>query len=47
MFMTPAFIAISSLFSMLLWGTVFSLLASIFIKKNNDSFEEAFPNTEN
>ena len=47
MFMTPAFIAISGLFSMLLWGTVFSLLASIFIKKNNDSFEQAFPNTEN
>jgi hypothetical protein len=43
MFMTPVFIAISSLFSMALWGTVFSLLASIFIKKNDDSFDEAFP----
>lgn len=47
MLMTPAFIAISGLFSMLLWGTIFSLLASIFIKKNDDSFEQAFPNTEN
>ncbi len=47
MFMTPVFMAISVLFSMLLWGTVFSLIASIFIKKNNDSFEQVFPNTEN
>lgn len=43
MFMTPVFIAISGLFSMALWGTVFSLLASIFIKKNDDSFDGAFP----
>lgn len=43
MFYTPVFIAISGLFSMALWGTVFSLLASIFIKKNDDSFHGAFP----
>jgi hypothetical protein len=43
MFMTPVFISISSLFSMALWGTIFSLLASIFIKKNDNSFDGAFP----
>ncbi|KAF0203608.1 MAG: hypothetical protein FD170_1035 [Bacteroidetes bacterium] len=43
MFMTPVFISISSLFSMALWGTVFSLLVSIFIKKNDNSFDSAFP----
>ena len=47
MFMTPAFVAISSVLSMLLWGTVFSLLSSIFIKKNNANFEDVFADVEN
>ena len=47
MFMTPLFVAISGLFSMLLWGTVFSLLASIFIKKNNENFDDVFADVEN
>jgi ABC-type transport system involved in cytochrome c biogenesis permease subunit len=37
-FMTPAMMAISSIFGMALWGTIFSLLISIFLKKNDDSF---------
>lgn len=47
MFMTPVFIAITSLFSMLLWGTLVSLLASIFIKKDNINFEQVFADVEN
>lgn len=47
MFMTPVFIAITSFFSMLLWGTLISLLASIFIKKDNQNFEQVFADVEN
>ena len=47
MFMTPVFIAITSLFSMVLWGTLFSLLASIFLKKDNKNFEQVFADVEN
>lgn len=47
MFMTPASIAVTSIFSMLLWGTLFSLLASIFVKKDNKNFEQVFADVEN
>ena len=47
MFMTPVFIAITSLFSMVLWGTLISLLTSIFIKKDNQNFEQVFADVEN
>ena len=47
MFMTPAYIAITSLFSMLLWGTLISLLTSIFIKKDNKEFKDVFADVEN
>ena len=47
MFMTPTFIALTGLFSMVLWGTLFSLLASIFVKKENKNFEQIFADVEN
>jgi uncharacterized membrane protein len=37
-FMSPVMMAVSSLFGMALWGTIFSLILSIFLKKNDDSF---------
>ena len=40
--MSPVFLSISSLLSMVLYGTVFSLITSIFIKKEDNSFEGAF-----
>lgn len=42
MFMTPIAISISGLLSMVFWGTVFSLISSIFIKKVDDSFSGTF-----
>lgn len=42
MFMTPIAISISGIFSMVFWGTVFSLISSIFIKKVDDSFSGTF-----
>lgn len=36
--MSPAMMAISSVFGMAFWGTIFSLILSIFLKKNDDSF---------
>lgn len=42
MFMTPIAISISGIFSMVLWGTIFSLISSIFIKKVDDSFSGTF-----
>lgn len=47
MFMTPGYIAITSVFSMLLWGTLISLLTSIFIKKGNQNFDQVFADVEN
>ena len=47
MFMTPMFIALTGLLSMAFWGTIFSLLASIFIKKDNKNFEQIFADVEN
>lgn len=40
--MSPVFLSITSLLSMVLYGTVFSLITSIFIKKEDNSFEGAF-----
>ncbi|KAF5068330.1 hypothetical protein DSECCO2_244270 [anaerobic digester metagenome] len=40
--MSPVFLSISSLLSMVLYGTVFSLITSIFIRKEDNSFEGAF-----
>lgn len=42
MFMTPIAISVSGIFSMVFWGTVFSLISSIFIKKVDDSFLGTF-----
>jgi hypothetical protein len=40
--MSPVFLSISSLLSMVLYGTVFSLITSIFIRKEDNSFEGTF-----
>ena len=41
-FMNPVFSAIMSIFSMAFWGTIISLIVSIFLKKNDESFDGAF-----
>lgn len=38
-FMTPAFITISAIFGMVLTGFIFSLITSIFLKKEKSPFE--------
>lgn len=40
--MTPAIMAVLNIFSMVFWGTIFSLIISIFLKKNDESFDAAF-----
>lgn len=42
-FMTPPIIAATSLLSLTFWGTIFSLITSIFIKREDNSFDAAFP----
>ncbi|GAB1405166.1 DUF4199 domain-containing protein [Lentimicrobium sp.] len=38
-FMTPLWMTITSLLSIVFWGTIFSLIASIFIKKEDPNFD--------
>jgi len=40
-FMTPVFLMVSTFFGFTFWGFLFSLITSIFIKKKNDTFEDA------
>ena len=42
-FMTPPIIAATSVLSLAFWGTIFSLITSIFIKREDNSFDAAFP----
>lgn len=42
-FMTAPVMSVSALFGMVMYGTVFSLIISIFVKKDDDSFNSAFP----
>ncbi|MDY0343839.1 MAG: DUF4199 domain-containing protein [Lentimicrobium sp.] len=42
-FMTPIWMAVISIFSLTFYGTIFSLITSIFIKKEDNSFDAAFP----
>jgi hypothetical protein len=41
-FMSPIGMSVSLIFAMTFWGTIFSLIISIFLKKNNDSFNSTF-----
>ncbi|KAF0195667.1 MAG: hypothetical protein FD166_2840 [Bacteroidetes bacterium] len=38
MFMSPVGMSVSMVFGMAFWGTIFSLIIAIFLKKNDDSF---------
>lgn len=40
-FMTPGFLMVSTFLGFTFWGFLFSLITSIFIKKKNDTFDEA------
>jgi hypothetical protein len=40
--MTPGIMAILNIFSMVFWGTIFSLIISIFLKKDDQSFDSTF-----
>lgn len=40
-FMTPGFLMVSTFFGFTFWGFLFSLIISIFVKKKNDSFDDA------
>lgn len=42
-FMTPVWMAIISIASIVFYGTIFSLITSIFIKNEDTSFDAAFP----
>lgn len=44
-FYTPAFFGLSAILSSTLWGVIFSLIVSIFIKKEDKSFEGAMSNS--
>jgi len=37
-FMSPAGMSVSLIFGLAFWGTIFSLIIAIFLKKNDDSF---------
>ncbi len=41
-FMTPLVMSLTVVFGMVFWGTIFSLIISIFIKKENDSFDATY-----
>ena len=41
-FMTPLTMSVSLIFGMVFWGTIFSLILSIFLKKENDGFDATF-----
>ncbi|MBK6962748.1 MAG: DUF4199 domain-containing protein [Bacteroidales bacterium] len=41
-FMTPLVMSVTVIFGMAFWGTIFSLIISLFIKKENDSFDATY-----
>ncbi len=40
--MSPGFMSLSVVFSTVLWGTLFSLIIAIFVRKEDNSFDAAF-----